>query len=137
MTLGFFNSSSEPEAISGKVPPVPKAQGCLLPTGTISENVSKDFGITRTAQGEFAALSFVKAATAQKQGKFRNKIIPITVKFVDPKTKNKLKIVGNSSDGAAAILLARRPVANKLTVSRFSGNLPVLPLSVFPRESCV
>ena len=73
-------------------------------------------GIARTAQAEFAALSFVKAAIAQKQGKFMNEIVPITVKFVDPKARNELKIVRNSSQvssGATAVLLARRSVANK------------------------
>jgi len=116
--------------------------------GTTSENVSKDFGIARPIQDEFAAKSFHKAAAAQKQGKFKNEIVPITVKFVDPKTKNESEIVvdqddgirdgvtaqslsklkpsfaengcshaGNSSqvsDGAAAVLLARRSVAKKL-----------------------
>jgi acetyl-CoA acyltransferase 1 len=148
MTLGFFNPSSNPDAISEKVLAVPKAQECLLPMGVTSENVSKDFGITRKVQDEFAALSFVKAADAQKRGKFRSEIIPITVKFVDPKTKSESEIVvdkddgirngvtpqslsklkpsfaedgcshaGNSSqvsDGAAAVLLARRSAAKKL-----------------------
>lgn len=148
MTLGFFNPASNPDAISEKVLAVPKAQECLLPMGVTSENVSKDFGITRKVQDEFAAKSFVKAAAAQKQGKFKSEIIPITVKFVDPKTKNESEIVvdkddgirdgvtaqslsklkpsfaedgcshaGNSSqvsDGAAAVLLARRSVAKKI-----------------------
>jgi len=148
MTFGFLNPSSRPEAISEKVLAVPKAKECLLPMGTTSENVSKDFGITRQAQDEFASKSFFKAAAAQKQGKFKNEIVPIKVKFVDLKTKQESDIVvdkddgirdgvtaqslsklkpsfaedgcshaGNSSqvsDGAAAILLARRSVAKKL-----------------------
>lgn len=99
MTFGFFSSSSQPEAISEKVLAVPKAQECLLPMGTTSENVSNDFGITRRVQDEFAARSFVKAAAAQKQGKFIKEIVPITVKFVDPKTKNEFEIVVDKDDG--------------------------------------
>jgi acetyl-CoA acyltransferase 1 len=158
MTFGFFNPASQPEAISEKVLAVPKAQECLLPMGVTSENVSKDFGIPRHVQDEFAAKSFVKAAAAQKQGKFKNEIVPLTVKFVDPKSKNESEIVvdkddgirdgvtaqslsklkpsfaengcshaGNSSqvsDGAAAVLLAKRSVAKKLglpIVGKFVG----------------
>lgn len=99
MTFGFFSRSSQPEAISEKILAVDQAQECLLPMGITSENVSMDFGITRQAQDEFAARSFGKAAAAQKQGKFQDEIVPIKVKFVNPKTNNESTITVDMDDG--------------------------------------
>jgi acetyl-CoA acyltransferase 1 len=42
-----------------------------------SENVARDFGIDRKAQDEFAALSFQRAALAQKEGRFKDEIVPV------------------------------------------------------------
>ncbi|EAU89891.1 acetyl-CoA acetyl transferase [Coprinopsis cinerea okayama7 len=126
----------------------PDAEDCLLPMGITSENVAADYGITRAVQDEFAAISFQRAAKAQKEGKFKEEIVPITAKWVDPKTEQEREIVvdhddgvrdgvtkeslsklkpafkkdgtthaGNASqvsDGAAAVLLARRSVAKRL-----------------------
>lgn len=111
--------------------------------GITSENVAKDFGISRAAQDEFAAQSQQKAAAAQKAGKFTNEIAPIMVKSEDgthklidkddgirdgvtKETLAKLKPAfdqngcthaGNASqvsDGAAAVVLTRRSNAEKL-----------------------
>ncbi|TIA83239.1 hypothetical protein E3P98_00856 [Wallemia ichthyophaga] len=116
---------------------------CLIPMGITSENVAKDFGISRAAQDEFAAQSQQKAAAAQKAGKFTNEIAPIMVKSEDgthklidkddgirdgvtKETLAKLKPAfdqngcthaGNASqvsDGAAAVVLTRRSNAEKL-----------------------
>jgi len=48
--------------------------------GTTAENVAKKFQITREMQDEFAVASQNKAEAAQKAGKFKDEIIPITVK---------------------------------------------------------
>jgi len=124
------------------------AEDCMLPMGITSENVAKDFNITRKAQDEFAAKSFQKAAAANKAGKFKAEIIPIKTKIIDPKTDKEMNIIvdqddgirdgvtseslsklkpafakdgsthaGNASqvsDGAAAVILTRRSVANRL-----------------------
>jgi acetyl-CoA acyltransferase 1 len=129
------------------------AEDCQLPMGITSENVAKDFNISRKAQDEFAANSFQKAAAANKAGKFKAEIIPIKTKIIDPKTEKEMEIIvdqddgirdgvtsqslsklkpafakdgsthaGNASqvsDGAAAVVLARRSVAKRL-------NLPIL-----------
>lgn len=118
------------------------------PPGITSENVAKDYGISRAVQDQFAAHSFQKAEAAQKSGKFNEEIVPVTTKWVDPKTGEEKTITvtqddgirpgmtaeglsklkpaftadgsthaGNASqvsDGAAAVLLARRSVAKKL-----------------------
>ena len=75
------------------------AEDCLLPMGITSENVAKDYGITRKIQDEFAAKSFQKAAAANKAGKFRDEIFPITVKWTDPKTEKESTIVVDQDDG--------------------------------------
>ena len=75
-----------------------KAADCLL-MGITSENVAKDFGITREAQDRFAVSSFQKAAAALKAGKFRAEIVPIKTKIIDPKTENAVEIVVDADDG--------------------------------------
>lgn len=147
MTFGY-GAGAQPDGFSEAVLAIPEAEDCLLPMGITSENVAEDYGITRKQQDDFAAKSFQKAAAAQQAGKFKDEIVPLKVKFVDPKTEeekyivvdsddgiragvtteslSKLKPVfkkdgsthaGNASqisDGAAAVLLARRSVAKKL-----------------------
>lgn len=124
-----------------------EAKKCLIPMGITSENVATEYGITRAQQDEFAAASYQKAEAAQKAGKFKDEIIPIKTKIVDPKTDETKEIVvseddgirggvtpaslskikpafrkdgtthaGNASqisDGAAAVVLARRSFAQK------------------------
>jgi acetyl-CoA C-acetyltransferase len=48
--------------------------------GVTAENVAKEFAISRTEQDEFAAASQQKAEAAMKAGKFKNEIVPITIK---------------------------------------------------------
>src|SRR5438045_5467084 len=48
--------------------------------GTTAENVAKQYQITRGQQDEFAVASQNKAEAAQKAGKFKDEIIPITIK---------------------------------------------------------
>lgn len=48
--------------------------------GTTAENVAKQFQITREQQDEFAAKSQNKAEAAQKAGKFKDEIVPVTIK---------------------------------------------------------
>lgn len=47
--------------------------------GITSENVAKDYGITREEQDLFATKSYAKAVQAQKEGKFKSEIVPIRV----------------------------------------------------------
>jgi acetyl-CoA C-acetyltransferase len=48
--------------------------------GTTAENVAKQWQITRQQQDEFAVASQNKAEAAQKAGKFKDEITPITIK---------------------------------------------------------
>src|SRR5256714_9383026 len=48
--------------------------------GTTAENVARQYQITRQQQDEFAVASQNKAEAAQKAGKFKDEIVPITIK---------------------------------------------------------
>ncbi|THU98151.1 thiolase [Dendrothele bispora CBS 962.96] len=147
MTFGY-GPSSQPDGFSDLVLSNPEAADCTLPMGITSENVAAQYKVPRDRQDHFAALSFQKAAAAQKANKFSGEILPIKVSWVDPKTEQEKEVVvdkddgvrdgvtkeslsklkpafsktgsthaGNASqvsDGAAAVLLARRSVAKKL-----------------------
>jgi len=109
--------------------------------GNTAENVARKWQITRTQQDEFAAASQNKAEAAQKAGKFKAEITPVTVKtrkadvIVDsdeyPKhgttvdaiaklkpafAKDGSVTAGNASginDGAAAVVLMKASEAAK------------------------
>src|SRR5205085_7012034 len=48
--------------------------------GNTAENVARQWQITRAQQDEFAVASQNKAEAAQKAGKFKDEIVPVTVK---------------------------------------------------------
>jgi acetyl-CoA C-acetyltransferase len=48
--------------------------------GNTAENVAKQYQITRAQQDEFAVASQHKAEAAQKAGKFKDEIVPVTIK---------------------------------------------------------
>ncbi|ABA06308.1 acetyl-CoA acetyltransferase [Nitrobacter winogradskyi Nb-255] len=48
--------------------------------GNTAENVARQYQITRQQQDEFAAASQNKAEVAQKAGRFKDEIVPVTVK---------------------------------------------------------
>src|ERR1051325_8656952 len=109
--------------------------------GNTAENVAQRWQITREQQDEFAARSQAKAEAAQKEGRFKDEIVPVTVKsrrgeFVidtdeHPKhgttievlsklrpafDKNGTVTAGNASginDGAAAVVLMKAEEAQR------------------------
>ncbi|WVQ75767.1 hypothetical protein IAR50_005398 [Cryptococcus sp. DSM 104548] len=143
-----YGSGTRPAHISERILTNPESADCLIPMGITSENVAKEFGISRREQDEYAVESFRKAEEAQREGKFRGEIVPVKTEWKDPKTGETHSIIvdhddgirpnvtlstlsklkpafaadgsthaGNASqvtDGAAAVLLARRSVAQKL-----------------------
>src|ERR1700744_1464841 len=110
--------------------------------GNTAENVARQYQITRAQQDEFAVHSQNKAEAAQKAGKFKDEIVPVTIKsrkgdvVVDadeyPRHGTTLDAVaklrpafdkdgtvtaGNASginDGAAALVLMSAKEAQKL-----------------------
>ncbi|MBK7649839.1 MAG: acetyl-CoA C-acyltransferase [Flammeovirgaceae bacterium] len=61
--------------------------------GLTAEEVSKQFKITREEQDQFSYESHMKAAAAWKDGKFKDEVVPITVKevYVDENMKKKTR----------------------------------------------
>jgi acetyl-CoA acyltransferase 1 len=62
------------------------AADCMQPMGQTSENVGKDFNVTREQQDRYAAESYRRAEVAQKAGWFDDEIVPIVTEVKDPKT---------------------------------------------------
>ncbi|SFK20516.1 acetyl-CoA C-acetyltransferase [Falsiroseomonas stagni] len=113
--------------------------------GTTAENVAQKYQLTRQEQDEFAAASQHKAGEAMKAGRFKDEIVPVTVKgrkgdtiisddeYPKPETtmeilgklrpafdKNGTVTAGNASginDGAAAILVMSAAEAAKRGVA--------------------
>jgi acetyl-CoA acyltransferase 1 len=56
---------------------------CLIPMGITSENVAKDYGVTREKQDRFSEKSHLNAANAVKNGKFDGEIVPVSTKVLD------------------------------------------------------
>ena len=119
------------------------ARDCMQPMGQTSENVAKEFDISREQQDEYAVESYRRAEQAQKAGWFDDEIAPIKVKLDGKEvtldrddclrhgtTYEKVSKLppsfaehgstthaGNSSqitDGAAAVLLMKRSKAMEL-----------------------
>src|SRR5258705_3418090 len=61
--------------------------------GLTAEEISKQFKISREEQDQFSYESHMKAAAAWKAGKFKDEVVPITVKevFVDENMKKKTR----------------------------------------------
>ncbi len=49
--------------------------------GVTAENIAKEYGITREEQDAFAASSQQKCEAARKSGRFKDEIVPVTVKM--------------------------------------------------------
>lgn len=60
----------------------------MIPMGITNENINSKFGISRTAQDEFASNSYQKAEKAVREGQFREEIIPIQVEVEDEDDEN-------------------------------------------------
>jgi acetyl-CoA C-acetyltransferase len=110
--------------------------------GVTAENVARKWNVSRQEQDEFAASSQQKAEAAQKAGRFKDEIVPITIstrkgdvifetdEFVRPGTtadalaslkpafdKNGTVTAGNASginDGAAAVMMMSATKAKEL-----------------------
>lgn len=76
-----------------------QAANCKVPMGVLSEQMAKDYKITRAEQDKFAAASYQKAAKAAKEGLFREEIHPLQVQWTDPKTDETKTITVSADDG--------------------------------------
>ncbi|KAI9112332.1 hypothetical protein K1719_016855 [Acacia pycnantha] len=90
---------TRPGKTNPKLDTFEQARDCLLPMGITSENVAQRFGVTRQEQDQAAVESHKRSAAATASGKFKEEIIPVSTKFVDPKTGEEKKIVVSVDDG--------------------------------------
>src|SRR5262245_13032883 len=60
---------------------------CDVHMGITAENIAEKYGITRSAQDEFAALSQRRAGAAVAEGKFKREIVPVPL----PQKKGEVK----------------------------------------------
>jgi acetyl-CoA acyltransferase 1 len=74
------------------------ANDCGKPMGWTSENVGADFNITRAQQDEYAAMSFQRAERAQKEGWFRDEIVPFKA-FVKQQDGLRKEVVITQDEG--------------------------------------
>merc|ERR1712098_279992 len=76
-----------------------ESRDCMQPMGQTSENVGKDFNISREKQDRFAAESYQRAEAAQKAGWFDDEIVPIVAEVKDPKTGDVKKVTLTKDEG--------------------------------------
>jgi acetyl-CoA acyltransferase 1 len=76
-----------------------EAADCMQPMGQTSENVGKDFNITRELQDRYAAESYRRAEVAQKAGWFDDEIVPIVAEVKDLKTGEVKKVTLTKDEG--------------------------------------
>jgi len=93
------NSVAWEGSINPKVNTNQKAQDCLLPMGITSENVAERFGVTRQEQDQAAVESHRRAAAARASGKFKDEIVPVMTKIVNPKTGDETPVTISEDDG--------------------------------------
>nr|XP_043631059.1 3-ketoacyl-CoA thiolase 2, peroxisomal-like [Erigeron canadensis] len=119
---GLESMTANPAAWEGSINPKVKtmaqAQDCLLPMGITSENVARHFSVTRQEQDEAAVESHKKAAAATASGRFKDEIVPIKTKVVDPKTGEERVVTISVDDGirpgaSLADLAKLKPVFKK------------------------
>lgn len=93
------NADKPPENLSNMILNHPIAKDNLQPMGWTSENVARDFQVSREQQDKFAEMSHNRADHAQKQGWSADEIAPVTTQWIDPKTKEKKTVVIDKDDG--------------------------------------
>jgi acetyl-CoA acyltransferase 1 len=128
MTHGY-GPRAAPEAYSEDVLAVGEAADCLIPMGITSENVAKEYNISRLDQDKFAAESFRRAAKAQKDGKFKSEIVPVKTKIVvkgkDGSEEEKSVVVDQDDgirEGVTAESLSKLKPAFSKTGTTHAGN---------------
>ena len=93
-----MNNLVDGEKVAEDVFNTPKASACMIPMGITSENVADQFKIDRKSQDTLAVSSHKKAAEAQKNGWFKDEIVPVKTSIKD-KEGNLKEIVVDKDEG--------------------------------------
>ncbi|KAJ1565376.1 3-ketoacyl-CoA thiolase, peroxisomal [Nowakowskiella sp. JEL0078] len=97
MTMGY-GSGVMPASMDPEISEFGPAADCLLPMGITSENVAKNYNVTRQKQDQFAVLSHQRAVNAWKNGWFSEEVIPVEA-IVTDKDGSEKKIIVKMDDG--------------------------------------
>ncbi|KIX01987.1 uncharacterized protein Z518_07926 [Rhinocladiella mackenziei CBS 650.93] len=92
-------NDDKPPPMSDMIMRHPIAKDNVMPMGWTSENVARDFKITREAQDQLAEMSHKRAEAAQREGWTKDEITPVTTKWIDPQTKVSKTITVDQDDG--------------------------------------
>merc|ERR1719401_2533551 len=98
MTMYNMASSVDPTKFSTKIADNDMAMACLMPMGITSENVAEAYKISPEKQNSLAVSSHSKAVAAQKQGLFKDEIMPVATKVKD-KDGNATEVVIKDDEG--------------------------------------
>jgi acetyl-CoA acyltransferase 1 len=93
-----MNNLVDGEKVAEEVFNTPKASACMIPMGITSENVAEQFKVDRKSQDTLAVSSHKKAAEAQKNGWFKDEIVPVKTTIKD-KEGNLKEIVVEKDEG--------------------------------------
>lgn len=105
LALGFEHMTGNPDGGAQEfcedIRAHPVAKDCSMPMGWTSENVAKDFEISRERMDEVAAMSHQRAERAQANGWFANEIVPIQAysKTGEGENSKRVKVTISQDDG--------------------------------------
>merc|ERR1711998_108706 len=87
----------QPFVISDSAKKQKLSRDALIPMGITSENVAKEFGITRIDQDNLSVQSHARAASAKS--KFQEEIVPVKTIMKDSKTNKPKTMIVKYDDG--------------------------------------
>lgn len=126
IAIGAESMSNNPDkgapAFSETLLQNPDARDTTEPMAWTSENVARDFHVSREIQDQFAAASQQKAEIAQKDGWTKTEILPMHVTWKNPKTKETEHVLVDRDDGV-------RPGTNAAALSKIRAAFPQWPPS--------
>ena len=111
-----------PGAASDDVKRCGPASDALQPMGWTSENVAREFNLSREDMDDFAAKSFQRAEAADRAGYFSKEIVPFASYQNDPATGARKKVTVLKDDGI-------RFGTTKATLSKIKSAFPQWPPS--------
>jgi acetyl-CoA acetyltransferase len=111
-----------PEAASDDVKGCGPASDALQPMGWTSENVAREFNLSREDMDDFAARSFQRAEAADRAGYFSKEIVPFSSYQNDPATGARKKVTVSKDDGI-------RFGTTKATLTKIKSAFPQWPPS--------
>merc|ERR1719188_2440708 len=89
MSMFDMMAGMDPSKFSTGIADSQVAMDCMIPMGMTSENVAEKWNISRETQDKLAVSSHEKALAAQKQGLFKDEIVPVSTKVKDKEGKAK------------------------------------------------